>query len=311
MKRWYGLFLGLILWSGALSCSYGKSGPETLSVLAWNIWHAGHSKAYGETACNAVAEILRTSGADVVLVVETYGADTKLADALGYYHRSLSNNLSVYSRYPIRKTHLFPDSISTFNFGGVEIDVAGQKVRVFDMWIHYLPDASDVPTGLTGSELLAWEKSGTRDEETARILSVLRPFIDESDSVPVIVGGDFNSHSHLDWTEATKDLFNHGGAVVAWPVSRMMAEAGFIDSFREMNPDPVIHIGTTWMTNPQAEPNRQDRIDYIYYQGKNIRAVASQCEDCLTGKEFRFRGKTFFYPSDHGFVYTKFRLDKN
>ena len=65
------------------------------------------------------------------------------------------------------------------------------------------------------------------------------------------------------------------------------------------------------MTNPQAEPNRQDRIDYIYYQGKNIKAVASQCEDCLTGKEFRFRGKTFFYPSDHGFVYTKFRLDKN
>ena len=30
-----------------------------------------------------------------------------------------------------------------------------------------------------------------------------------------------------------------------------------------------------------ATPDRQDRIDYIYYQGKSLQAVSSQCYDNL------------------------------
>ena len=67
-------------------------------------------------------------------------------------------------------------------------------------------------------------------------LAVLRPLLAETDSIPIIMGGDFNVHSHLDWTEATRNLYHHGGAVVDWPVSIAMEKAGFKDSFREMNP---------------------------------------------------------------------------
>lgn len=118
-------------------------------------------------------------------------------------------------------------------------------------------------------------------------------FLAEVDQIPIIMGGDFNIHSHLDWTEATKDLYLHGGAVVNWTVSKTMESAGFKDSFREINPDPVKNIGTTWMTDADslATPNRQDRIDYIYYQGKSLQAVSSQCYDNLLGSLFLFEGK--------------------
>lgn len=303
------------LFATACLASCNKVSPvnesaKQLTVLEWNVWHAGHSKTYGQKACDATIGILRQSNADVILMVETYGTSHQVADSLGFYHRLISDNLCIYSRYPITRTYTWPDSISTFNFGGVEIDMDGTKVRLFDTWIHYLPDERLAPVNLSEKEIIDWENSGTRDEETRAILSVLAPAIAQSDSIPVIVGGDFNSHSHLDWTEATKNLYNHGGAVVDWPVSRMMADAGFHDSFRQVNPDPVKNIGTTWLTAADSveTPDRSDRIDFIYYRGATIKAVESQCYDQILGDEFEFMGRKFFYPSDHGFVLTKFEI---
>ena len=287
-----------------------EKGSNALKVLSWNIWHGGHSKMYGQKACDGIIGILKKSRADVILMVETYGTSDKVADSLGYYHRLLSDNLSVYSRYPIVKTYTFPDSISTFNFGGVEIDVNGTRVRLFDTWIHYLPDMRLVPTEKPETEILAWDDAGTRDEEIRTILQVLQPMLAEVDSIPIIMGGDFNSHSHLDWTEATKDMYNHGGATVGWTVSKEMDAARFKDSFREVNPDPVKNIGTTWLTDADSleTVNRQDRIDFIYYQGKTIRAIESQCYDNILGETFSFDGEDFFYASDHGFVLTTFEI---
>ena len=89
-------------------------------------------------------------------MIETYGAAPMVADSLGYDYVLLSDNLCIYSRYPIKKTYLFPDSISTFNFGGVEIDMDGTPVRLFDTWLHYLPDMRLVPTEQSETDILAW-----------------------------------------------------------------------------------------------------------------------------------------------------------
>ena len=293
------------------SCST-KSHKQQLTVLAWNVWHAGHSNEYGQHACDATINIIKKSQADVILMVETYGAAPMIADSLGYNYHLISNNLCIFSRYPITKQYAFSDKIATFNFGGVEIDMDGTPVRLFDTWLHYLPDARLVPTDKSEAEILAWDDAGSRDEEIRSIIEVLRPMIAESDSIPVIMGGDFNSHSHLDWTEATKEMYNHGGAVVNWTVSKELQSAYFKDSFREINPDPVKNIGTTWLTDADslATVNRQDRIDYIYYQGKTIKAIESQCYDNILGEQFSFKGEEFFYPSDHGFVLTTFQIKK-
>lgn len=93
-------------------------------------------------------------------MVETYGAAPMVADSLGYSYNLISDNLCIYSRYPIIRKYAFADSISTFNFGGVMIDVNGKPVRVFDTWLHYLPDMRLAPTDKSEEEILAWEMEG-------------------------------------------------------------------------------------------------------------------------------------------------------
>lgn len=301
---------GLILCSllCCTACTSHSDSPKTLKVLSWNVWHGGHSKEFPGKGCEGTIGILKHSNSDVVLMVETYGASPMVADSLGYAHHLISDNLCIYSRYPILEKYSF-DRISGFNFGGVKVEVEGKPVRLFATWLHYLPDARLVPTSESEDSILVWEKAGTRDDEIETILSSLQPMLAETDSIPIIMGGDFNIHSHLDWTEATRNLYNHGGAVVSWPVSMAMEKAGFKDSFREMNPNPVEKPGVTWLSEDNGEETRMDRIDYIYYQGKTIQAVASECYDNSLGKNFRFMGKDFFYPSDHGFVLSEFRLE--
>lgn len=305
------IFMAILCCLFALAaCAPQKESKKTLTVLSWNVWHGGHSKTYPGKGCEGTIGILKKSNADVILMVETYGAAPMVADSLGYQYNLISDNLCIYSRYPITGKYAFPDSISTFNFGGVMIDVDGTPVRLFDTWLHYLPDMRLAPTDKSEEDILAWEREGTREKEIHKILTVLRPMLAQADSIPVIMGGDFNVHSHLDWTEATRDLYNHGGAVVNWPVSTAMQEAGFKDSFREMNPDPATHLGVTWLTDADSleTERRMDRIDFIYYQGKTIQVIESECYDNSLGKIFSFKGEDFFYPSDHGFVLSKFEL---
>lgn len=296
----------------AVCFSFSGCRSRTLKVMSWNIWHAGHLEEYGSKACEGVIGLMKESGADVIMVIETYGASDMIADSLGFYHRLISDNLSVYSRYPIVKTYTFPDYVSTFNFGGVEINVCGQRVRVFNTWLHYLPDARLVPVDSTEAQILAWDNAGVRDEEIKAIIDVIQPVLDESDKIPVIMGGDFNIHSHLDWTEETKNMYRHGGAVVRWTVSSEMEKAGFRDSFREVNPDPVENIGTTWLAeaDENASPVRQDRIDFIYCHGEGIRTLSSVCVDNNLGQSLLYGGKEFFYGSDHGFVLSEFKISR-
>ena len=306
------LVSALLLLSGCTNNSQDNNSTNELKVLSWNVWHGGHSKAYPQKGCEGTLGILKKSDADIIMMIETYGCSDQVADHLGYYHRLLSSNLSIYSRYPIVKTYTFPDSISTFNFGGVELDVNGKRLRVFDTWLHYLPDATVVPTEKSADEIIAWENEGTRDDELKRILSVLKPFMAEADSIPLIMGGDFNCHSHLDWTEATKEQYNHNGKVIDWGISKMMLANNFKDSFREVHPNPETsqqELGATWYWDPEGKQKRFDRIDFIYYQGSRLKAILSESYNHSHGKDMEFKGEKFFYPSDHGFVLTTFSFE--
>lgn len=62
--------------------------------------------------------------------------------------------------------------------------------------------------------------------------------IRQTDSIPMIMGGDFNVHSHLDWTDTTKDMYSHGGAVVEWTVSKEMQTQVSRIAFVKFIPNP-------------------------------------------------------------------------
>lgn len=76
--RKYMWTLGLFAFAfmGAFCARDIKKTPkeDILKVLSWNVWHEGHSKKYGKQACDGIIGVLKKSEADIILMVETYGA---------------------------------------------------------------------------------------------------------------------------------------------------------------------------------------------------------------------------------------------
>lgn len=307
-------YLALLLTvSTLISCSEKLDNPQ-FKVLVWNIWHGGNDESLPKDGRPSVVEVIKASEADVVLMIETYGSAPLISDSTGLDYHLISNNLSIYSRFPITDKLAFTDSISTFNFGGVKILAFDSiPIAIFDMWLHYLPDTRLAPTHLPEDSILAWENAGSRDDEVRKVVNSIKGYLNNAENVPVIIGGDMNSHSHLDWTEATKDTFNHGGAVVNWTVSRIFTDLGLIDSYREIHPNPLKQLGKTWISgideNGKFGYNKQDRIDYLYYKGSLIKAIDSESHTVPPGEILNFKGKEIMYPSDHGFVLTTFEID--
>jgi len=270
-----------------------------LTVLAWNIWHGGRRDGNVLGLERTVAAI-RASGADVVAMQETYGSGAAIADALDFSFHLRSSNLSIMSRFPMLAVH---DLYEPFRLGGVTLELSpGQELTVFSLWIHHLPSiAAELSSGISVDEIVAaeWE---TRASETRDILLALAPHIARSGEVPLIVAGDFNSPSHLDWTIATHSI--HSDRTVPWPVSVQMVEAGFRDAYRVVHPDPMKLYGRTW--SPRFVDTWQDRIDYIYIHGPLLAALDAEMIDGVAVETPD--GLEVTWPSDHAAVAGSFRL---
>lgn len=267
-----------------------------LRVLAWNIWHGGRRKGRDE-GVQRVVDTIRDSGADIVLMQETYGSGPRISGRLGFDYFLRSSNLSIMSRYPIRKVHRLGPG---FRFGGVTIELRlGVEIQAYSLWINHLPSVGDqLKAGASESDLASADAK-TRGAEMDSILAELLPHLAKTPDVPVLVGGDFNSGSHLDWTVAAKDLPNHQGRVVPWPVSTSMQRAGFVDTFRAANKSPLDVPGKTW--SPEFTESHQDRIDYVYARGDNWSVIESKV----------LSNHADGWPSDHAAVLSTLELRTN
>ena len=271
--------------------------PKHLKVLAWNIWHGGHR--YGqEVGVQRVIETIKATNADIVGLIETYGSGEIIADALGYHFYLISSNLSIMSRYPITETI---KAFKPFNFGGAKLKIGPTKELIFfDTWLHYLPDYSSsiIKENKKTKELIA-DEAATRHSEIKQILKEINPYLKNAEALPIIMSGDFNIGSHLDWTERTKAI--HYNKIVAWPESKEMKKSGFIDSYRELHIDPLRDPGFTWTPRAATSSDKyglRDRIDYIYYKGTSLDAIESKVIDY----------HPIMFPSDHAAVITVFQL---
>lgn len=260
-----------------------------LKVQTWNIWHGG--KRFGENVgVQRVIDVLKDYNADIIGLVETYGSGTKIAESLGYYYYLISSNLSIMSRYPIARVIKYKNG---FLSGSAEINLGnGESILFTNLWIDYLPG---LDYNIDVEEFLAEDKK-RRQTELSDIMSSLKN--EQKSAIAHVVAGDFNSGSHLDWTEETRSI--HYGLKIDWGTSKLMMEKGYVDSFRELHPDPLMVQGITWspLMNYSSEHKRgnRDRIDFIYYKGKNIMPVDSKVIDNY--------GKS--WPSDHASVLTTF-----
>lgn len=246
-------------------------GSDILSVVNWNIWHGGthYTKEQdGFDGIDRTIELIRESGADIVLMQETYGAGSRISSSLGFnYYEACSNigavwgaNISVMSRFPIEEAYLIE---SPSNYGkNYAFNNAGARVRLSGD--HYVIVFSN------------WYNS-RKWEDLDGALKGWKDMIDNADKVPLIFGGDYNSISHLD-----------DGAGASGH-SKLMTEAGFRDVWRTLHPDRETHPGYSFH-------NTERRIDYIYVKGNKLEPV----EMVPIVPDFKGKGElTTGYPSDH------------
>jgi Endonuclease/Exonuclease/phosphatase family len=236
-----------------------------LTVMTSNIWYGGVQVDFDQ-----VARAVRRAEADIVGVQEPEGNLRRLAAAAGLPY--VDDSLHLISRYPLFAVER----------GGVRFAYAAlgldQVVAVGNVHLTCCPyGPEEAASGKGPRRVLALERS-LRLPEIRPQIGALGPV--SRRGTPTFLTGDFNSPSHLDWTEPVHLARpERVPFALGWPVSRALARAGWRDSYREAHPDPVANPGYTW--TPGTPPPRirgketLDRIDWVMAAGP-ARTLASR-----------------------------------
>ena len=227
-------------------------GPTEVRVMSFNIWLGGEL-----VDLNKVVEAIRESGADVVGLQEAEGNSRRIADLLGWAH--VDEQLQIISRYQL---------ISPPAGAGVFLYVQLSPGQIFAMSNIHLPSDPYGPylvrDGSSLGEVLNNEEI-TRMEALNRFLPEWKNLI--AADMPLVVTGDFNSPSHLDWGADDVGERPHMKFAVEWPVSRAIYDIGLIDTYRTAHRNAGTRPGLTWTfgyPHGRLNPNEAaDRIDWV------------------------------------------------
>ncbi len=265
---------------------------QSLNVMTWNIWHGGRED--GEDVGPArVIEVIRDSGADLVAMQETYGSGERIAEGLGFHFSPRGTNVSILSRYAILEDISVHDE---FQCAGALIELPDStRVAFYSIWLPYSDEIWEVGSRDTSrpETMLAACRASEENLKAIREGIQERLADEKYEGVPILVSGDFNSMSHLDYGEVGWDQFN---AVVDWPTSRILTRHGFVDSYRACNPSIDRLRDSTW--TPRFPDQEQDRIDFIYSLAPGWEAISSRV----------LRTHAERFPSDHAALLTTFRV---
>ncbi|MGW5682543.1 endonuclease/exonuclease/phosphatase family protein [Nonomuraea sp. NPDC003754] len=291
--------------------------PE-LKALSWNLWHGGSQVRGGR---EKQLKFLLDHDIDVVGVQESSGTSAKdLGEALGWDHYQAGPDVGFVSRYPITSRGPLPQQ-SGLPAANVKIKVddrRGTEMALWNVHLGYTPYGPyDACFGKYPVErLMAREAESGRTRQIEGVIKAMEGDLAASERTPVLLMGDFNAPSHLDWTpEANKCGYD----AVAWPTSVVPERAGLKDSFRVANPDPVAEPGITWSPiyttftggyghdSHKGEPEPKDRIDFIHYKG-DLRVQSSAA--VVEGDPAPIPGhRDNLWTSDHAAVLTVFGVE--
>ena len=310
-----------------------------LRVLSYNIYWGGHRQPLERTI-----EVIEESGADLVGIQENVNREyedqtPEIAKALGYsYVRhavldaleefgAKGNKLRARWTQQAGQSTLSRHPITAQSPGGSGIQVelpSGEKVWMFNTHLWHYPY---VPYQLLNVGFFEGEAIDPNDQDSEaqailsarigheteinKILWDIKSILPSGESV--FLTGDFNEPSHLDWTEEAAQA-GLCPLKVDYPTSRQVLKAGLKDAFREFYPDPVAVPGFTWPAGiyPDAPdssiPDPEDRIDFVYFSGTNVRVKKVQrLGNVSDNSEIPFAE----YPSDHRALLAEFDLLEN
>jgi endonuclease/exonuclease/phosphatase family metal-dependent hydrolase len=253
--------------------------PVDLRVMSFNIWYGGVQVSQAK-----LIEILKASDADIIGLQEPDGQTAALAAAAGYPYVDLRRH--IISRLPLFDPKLgerTDTGQSVYPLAGLDADAPhvwamvapGKVVAVGNLHLSSDPYGPDLlRDGAPLPEVLQGE-ADTRLAEIDPYAAGLEPLV--AVGIPVIVTGDFNTPSHLDYTEAAIGLRPALTSAVPWPVTLRMEAAGFTDAFRAHHPDPVARPGLTYSPGFPWPVTREgeslDRIDYVFTAHAVVKAA--------------------------------------
>ena len=266
-------------------------------LMSFNILYGG---THLGQSLEQTAAVIRLAQADIVVACEQWGNAEPLADLLGFTcHIVVAppywKSVAVLSRYPITET--FANGVR------LELDLQ-QSVCVFGVHLTSTPyqPYRVRDKAYTKKEEILDEARETREQELVVVLSEIQPLIEAGERV--LLCGDFNEPSHLDWTLASAREGHHFGLEMPWPCSKRVTESGMEDAYRVVFPDVCRHPGYTWTSVPglgvggseRAEDEVHDRIDFIYYVGLGLEPRAAS----IVGENNRNADLVVSpFPSDH------------
>lgn len=271
--------------------SRGEDKKE-FTVLQWNIWQEGTKVPRGYDAI--VNEIVRLKPDFVTFSEVRNYRNTRFCDRIVQslkekgetYYSFYSYDSGLLSRHPITDSlTVFPEKDDHGSIYKMTSTIYGHKIAVYTAHLDYLNDAyynvrgydgstwKEIPIPQTVREVLEVNDASLRDDAIRDFIAAAQQDIAEGSIV--ILGGDFNEPSHLDWIRATKDLYDHNGMIIPWTVPLLLDNKGFIDTYRELYPDVLAYPGFTFPAdNPLVEVEKltwtpksdeRERIDYVFY----------------------------------------------
>jgi hypothetical protein len=192
-----------------------------LVVMSYNLWQGGTNvNGYYEKQVHFILE----SGADVIGLHESVDGDhaTRLANALGWDVWASNQSASILSRHPIVERY-----VETSAGGGVRINLNGdsEERKEINFWNAHLSAYPYGPYGFcnegkSSEEVLEIEAESGRTGQMAELLAAMATQIANSDNVPVLLTGNTNAPSHLDYVEGLRET-NCGVAGFGWPTSAL------------------------------------------------------------------------------------------
>jgi endonuclease/exonuclease/phosphatase family metal-dependent hydrolase len=333
--------------------------PTNVKIFTLNMWENGTHVTSG---LSKIANAIIAANADIVVLTELKSPQgtflTNLKNQIvtnggpSTYNSSFvsasgspaQGDVGILSKYPIK---LSPDPNPPIKVpGGISVftvTIATQNVKIAAAHLDYVQYALYLPRGYKGvpdwsmidvspndnnpdpqtdvTTILDYNLASQKDE-------AINPFITwaNAQTDPIILAGDFNDASHLDWTDDTKNMFDHNGVIAEWQNTKALEMAGFKDSYRQAFPNEVTHPGITWpavatgvaTTSYTPKSDERDRIDFIFYKGAGISTVSStlvgpnrswvrNVNTVETGSD-PYIGNALSWPSDHKGVMSELRL---
>lgn len=310
---------------------------DELRVLSFNILYGGGQAAgvgfpnsdFGGSRIDEIADVIRQSKAQIVGIQEDAGSNA-LLDELNKQQPRWFRYGNIYSQFPLQGLQ---KTDKAFGMSVCRVQIA--KTR----WLtvintHWYPSPY-------GPDLLQKAIKENPDIELAALRKAVlkkshkaagyRGYNETLQAIklapagePIVMTGDFNEPSHLDWTERFArngfDRWHKNSTSVPlnmampWAGSQLLQQAGLADAYRRVHTNEVSHPGATFTpAYPPGTPGRKPiadqvhaRIDRIYFSPQHMKVVDAK----VIGEKGRWSDTVYAskWPSDHRAVLATFRL---